>query len=57
MISLGVDFVVHSVRRYKEEVEEGHLPRQGLKIGLTGILAALLLAMASDSIAFLSNLS
>ena len=57
MISLGVDFVVHSVRRYKEEVEEGHLPKQGLKIGLAGILAALLLAMASDSIAFLSNLS
>ena len=57
MISLGVDFVVHSVRRYKEEVEEGHLPKNGLKLGLTGILAALLLAMASDSIAFLSNLS
>ena len=57
MISLGVDFVVHSVRRYKEEIEEGHSPRNGLKIGLSGVLGALLLAMASDSIAFLSNLS
>ena len=57
MISLGVDFLVHSVRRYKEEVEEGYSPRNGLKIGLSGVLAALLLAMASDSIAFLSNLS
>ncbi len=57
MIALGVDFVVHSVHRYKEEIEEGHSPRDGLKIGLAGVLAALLLAMASDSIAFLSNLS
>ena len=38
MISLGVDFVVHSVRRYKEEIEEGHSPRNGLKIGLSGVL-------------------
>ena len=57
MIVLGVDFVVHSVHRYKEEIKEGCSPRDGLKIGLAGVLAALLLAMASDSIAFLSNLS
>jgi predicted RND superfamily exporter protein len=57
MISLGVDFVVHSVHRYKEELEAGNSPRNGLKIGLAGVIAALLLAMASDSIAFLSNLS
>ena len=57
MISLGVDFVVHAIRRYKEEIEEGYSPRNGLKIGLSGVLGALLLAMLSDSIAFLSNLS
>jgi len=57
MISLGVDFVVHSVHRYKEETAAGYSPRNGLKIGLAGVLAALLLAMVSDSIAFLSNLS
>jgi predicted RND superfamily exporter protein len=57
MISLGVDFVVHSVHRYKEETATGYSPRNGLKIGLAGVLAALLLAMVSDSIAFLSNLS
>ncbi len=57
MISLGVDFVVHSVHRYKEEIGKGYSPRDGLKIGLAGVLVALLLAMASDSIAFLSNLS
>jgi len=57
MISLGVDFVVHAIRRYKEEIEEGYSPRNGLKVGLSGVLGALLLAMLSDSIAFLSNLS
>jgi len=57
MISLGVDFFVHSVHRYKEETAAGYSPRKGLKIGLAGVLAALLLAMVSDSIAFLSNLS
>ena len=57
MIVLGVDFVVHSVHRYKEEIKEGYSPRDGLKIGLAGVVGALLLAMASDSIAFLSNLS
>ena len=57
MISLGVDFVVHAVRRYREEINEGYAPRRALKIGLAGVLAALLLAMASDSIAFLSNLT
>jgi predicted RND superfamily exporter protein len=57
MIVLGVDFVLHSVCRYKEEIKKGRSPKDGLKIGLAGVLAALLLAMVSDSIAFLSNLS
>ena len=57
MISLGVDFAVHSIRRYKEEKDVGNTPRNAFAIGMTGVLVALLLAMASDSIAFLSNLS
>lgn len=58
MISLGVDFAVHAVKRYQEEQELGGLPPvQALRLGLAGVLGALLLAMASDSIAFLSNLS
>lgn len=57
MISLGVDFVVHSVRRYKEEINNGNLPKHSLRLGFTSILGVLILAMLSDSIAFLSNLS
>ncbi len=57
MISLGVDFVVHAMHRYREEIRVGYLPRMALRVGLSGVIGALLLAMASDSIAFLSNLS
>ena len=57
MVALGVDFVVHAIRRYKEELNDGNFPRDALRIGYAGVVGALLLAMASDSIAFLSNLS
>jgi len=57
MISLGVDFVVHAMHRYREEILVGYLPRMALRVGLSGVIGALLLAMASDSVAFLSNLS
>ena len=57
MISLGVDFVVHAVRRYREELLQGNNPKISFTLGYASVLGALLLAMASDSIAFLSNLS
>lgn len=57
MISLGVDFMVHAVRRYEEEVNEGYRPRRALKLGLASVSGALILAMLSDSIAFMSQLS
>ena len=57
MISLGVDFAVHAIRRYQEEKNEGFAPSQALRLGLVGVLGALTLAMFSDSIAFLSNVS
>lgn len=57
MISLGVDFMVHAVRRYGEEVKEGYRPRRALKLGLASVSGALVLAMLSDSIAFMSQLS
>lgn len=55
MVSLGVDFSVHAVRRYFEERTLGFAPRRALVLAFTGVLAALLLAMLSDGIAFLSN--
>jgi predicted RND superfamily exporter protein len=57
MISLGVDFAVHALRRYKEERDLGYDPGRALRIGFTGVLGALVLAMLSDSVAFLSNAS
>ncbi len=57
MISLGVDFAVHALMRYREERGNGHTPGLAIRIGFAGVLGALLLAMMSDSIAFLSNLS
>jgi predicted RND superfamily exporter protein len=55
MISLGVDFAVHAVRRYQEERRLGHPPQAALALGMAGVAGALTLAFLSDSIAFLSN--
>lgn len=57
MISLGVDFAVHAVRRYQEEQGHEADPRRALNVGLAGVMGALVLAMLSDGIAFLSNAS
>lgn len=57
MISLGVDFAVHAIRHYQVEKRIGYPPRRALGIGLAGVFSALVLAMLSDSIAFLSNTS
>ncbi len=57
MIALGVDFAVHALRRYQEERAVGYAPRRALQVGFAGVLGALVLAMLSDGIAFLSNAS
>ncbi len=57
MLSLGIDFALHSFRRYGEEKRRGFTPGMALRAGFIGVLGALTLAMASDSIAFLANAS
>ena len=57
MIALGVDFAVHAIRRYQEERAIGYAPSRALQVGFAGVLGALVLAMLSDGIAFLSNAS
>ena len=57
MVALGVDFVVHAVRRYQEEKRVGYAPGPALRVGLAGVMGALVLAMLSDGIAFLANTS
>jgi len=55
MVSLGVDFAIHAVRRYREEGGPGVAPGRALAVGMGGVLGALVLALFSDSVAFLSN--
>ncbi len=55
MISLGVDFAIHALRRYREEKDRGYAPRMALRVGFAGVLGALALAMMTDGVAFISN--
>ena len=57
MISFGVDFAFHSVGRYRESQAEGRSPRAAFRVGIAAVSGALVLALASDSAAFLSNTS
>ncbi len=55
MISLGVDFAIHALHRYREERVRGLGPRIALRVGLGGVMGALILATLTDGVAFLSN--
>ena len=57
MISLGVDFLIHAVARYREESRRVTEPSLALRAGFAGVLGALTLAMLSDGIAFLANVT
>lgn len=57
MISFGVDFAFHAVGRYREERHVGNQPRRAYVTGLTAVGAALVLALTSDAVAFLSNVT
>ena len=55
MISLGVDFAIHAIHRYREEKSRGLGPRMALRAGFAGVMGALVLAMLTDGMAFFSN--
>lgn len=57
MISFGVDFAFHAVGRYREQRVDGLAPRRAFTLGIAAVSGALILALASDSAAFLSNTS
>ena len=59
MISLGVDFFIHAMARYREERLRmpSRPPTLALLTGISGVLGALTLAMLSDGIAFLANVT
>jgi predicted RND superfamily exporter protein len=55
MISLGADFVIHAVNRYREEIPHAASARLAFRLGMSGVIVALTLAMLTDSVAFLAN--
>ena len=57
MISLGVDFAIHALRRYREEKDRGLEPHRALRVGFAGVMGALGLAMITDGVAFFSNVA
>ena len=57
MISFGVGFAFHSVGRYRETRLGGLVPRPAFKVGFAAVAGALVLALASDTAAFLANTS
>ena len=57
MISLGADFLIHAVARYREERRRTPIPARALRLALAGVLGALTLATLSDAIAFLANMT
>ncbi len=57
MISFGVDFAFHAIGRYREERAEGLDPRRGFIAGMSAVSGALVLALTSDTSAFLANLT
>ncbi len=57
MISFGVDFAFHAIGRYREERAAGRKAERAFVVGLASVSSALVLALTSDTVAFLSNVS
>ncbi|MEO0493461.1 MAG: efflux RND transporter permease subunit [Actinomycetota bacterium] len=57
MISFGVDYAFHAIGRYREERADGAAARPAYVGGMTAVSAALLLALATGTTAFLANLT
>ena len=57
MISFGVDFAFHAVGRYREERADGRPAGPAVVVGLGAVASALVLALASDTAAFLANVT
>ena len=57
VVSFGVDFFIHGFSRCREEQAGGRPPERAYPIGMTAAAMAILLAVSTSSIAFLSNAS
>jgi predicted RND superfamily exporter protein len=57
ILVLGIDYAIHALFRYREEIEKGNHPRQALGASTYGVGSALVLAMITTIIAFGANVS
>ncbi len=57
ILSLGVDYAIHSMHRYREEKRKEPDPREAFKRSVTRVGPALLIAMVTTAVAFFSNTS
>ncbi len=57
ILVLGIDYAIHALFRYREEVEKGNQPHQALGLSTYGVGSALVLAMLTTIIAFGANAS
>ncbi|MDD4874090.1 MAG: MMPL family transporter, partial [Dehalococcoidales bacterium] len=56
VLVLGIDYAIHSVFRYLEERRKGYPPQQALGNSVRNLGSALMLAMLTTFIAFMSNI-
>ncbi len=57
ILVLGIDYAIHALFRYREEIEKGNRPRLALGQSTYGVGSALVLAMLTTIIAFGANAS
>ncbi len=57
ILVLGINYAIHALFRYREEIEKGKKPRQALGASTYGVGSALVLAMLTTIIAFGANAS
>ncbi len=56
ILALGVDYAIHSMKRFDEELEAGKTPRDAIKGSVLKLTGTLILAMVTTLVAFFSNL-
>jgi len=55
IMALGIDYAIHSMKRYDEELAEGKTPRESVRSSILKLSGTLALAMVTTLIAFFSN--
>ncbi len=57
LVGLGIDYAIHTILRYREELRNGHKVREAMRVMITNLGMGLILATVTTVVAFLSNLS